>query len=122
MTYAAGRGFKRVVQSLLEVGVPADRVYGSGLTALMWAAGHANDVPEAEGLEVLELLLEAGAPADPADNRGRTALMIAAERGHGLAVSRLLEAGADASARDKDGKTAADIATGDAVEALAKGR
>ena len=39
MTYAAVRGFAEVVRRLLDAGVDAKRHYGSGLTALMWAAG-----------------------------------------------------------------------------------
>ena len=94
--------------------------YGNELTALMWAAGHTNDTPAADGMATVELLLAAGAPVAPADNRGRTALMIAAERDHPEIVARLLAAGADPAARDREGKTAADLAASAAVhEALA---
>ncbi len=84
----------------------------------MWAAGHSNDVPEAEGLATVEALLAAGAPVGPTDNRGRTALMIAAGRGHAAIAVRLIAGGADPSARDHDGNTAADLAHGDEVKAL----
>lgn len=117
MVYAAGRGYLRIVQRLLKVGIDPARTYGNDLTALMWAAGHSNDVPEAEGLATVEALLEAGAPVGPADNRGRTALMIAAGRGHAAIAARLIAAGADPAARDKDGKAAADLAADDAVRA-----
>ncbi|MHA1527728.1 MAG: ankyrin repeat domain-containing protein, partial [Alphaproteobacteria bacterium] len=83
-----------------------------------WAAGHSNDVPEAEGLATVEVLLAAGAPVGPADNRGRTALMIAAGRGHAAIVERLVAAGADPEARDNQGKTAADLAATDEVRAV----
>ena len=88
----------------------------------MWAAGHSNDVPEAEGLATVEVLLAAGAPVGPADDRGRTALMIAAGRGHAAIAARLIIAGADRAARDKQGKTAANLAANDEVRAaLARG-
>ena len=70
----------------------------------MWAAGHTNDTPAADGLATVELLLGAGAPVAPADNRGRTALMIAAERDHPEIVARLLAAGADR--RDRGSRAA----------------
>jgi len=103
---------------LLEAGIDPARAYGNDLTALMWAAGHSNDVPEAEGLATVEALLAAGAPVGPADDRGRTALMIAAGRGHAAIAARLIVAGADRSARDKQGKTAADLAANDEVRAV----
>jgi ankyrin repeat protein len=115
VVYAAARGFASLVKLLLEAGVDVNRRYGNDLTALMWAAGYANDVPLADGLETVELLLGRGARQDLADNRGRTALMIAAERGHAEVVARLIAAGADRSARDKDGRTALDLAASEAV-------
>jgi uncharacterized protein len=110
IAYAAARGFTRIVERLLGAGVDVHRRYGNALTVLMWAAGHANDVPEADGLRTVELLLGRGARLDDADNRGRTALMIAAELGHGAIVTLLLACGADPGHRDGDGKTAFDIA------------
>jgi ankyrin repeat protein len=115
IVYAAAKGFASVVEMLLVAGVEVDAVYGNDLTALMWAAGHSNDVPASEGLETVELLLSHGAGTAFADNRGRTALMIAAERGHREIVARLLAAGADPSVRDKDGHTALDLASDTAV-------
>lgn len=121
IVYAAGRGFADIVAALLDAGVDPDRRYGNDLTALMWAAGHANDAPEAEGLATVELLLARGASVEPLDDRGRSALMIAAERGHALAVSALLAAGADPGLTDREGLTALDLAAGEAVrEALAR--
>ena len=103
---------------LLAVGIDPTAVYGNDLTGLMWAAGHSNDVPEAEGLATVDVLLAAGAPVGSADNRGRTALMIAAGRGHTAIATRLIAAGADPDARDKKGKTAADLAATDEVRAV----
>ncbi len=116
MVYAAAKGFAGIVTKLLETGVDVNARYGNDLTALMWAAGHSNDVPVGEGLDTVNLLLDRGALTGLADNRGRTALMVAAERGHAEIVSRLIEAGADPRTRDKDGKDARDLASSEAVE------
>lgn len=116
--YAAGRAYPRIVQALLEAGANADGVWGHDLTPLMWAAGHANDAPAADGVAVSGLLLDAGAAIDRRDDRGRTALMIAAERGHRQMVAFLLERGANPAARDKAGLSAADLAATDAIRQL----
>ena len=81
----------------------------------MWAAGHANIVPVADGLATVELLVGRGADLDRADDRGRTALMIAAERGHAEIVAWLVAHGADADLADREGKKAADLAASPAV-------
>jgi ankyrin repeat protein len=115
IVYAAARGFSEIVERLLETGIDVNAHYGNDLTLLMWAAGHADDVPEQDGVDLVRSLIEKGARIDAADNRGRTALMIAAEQGHGAIASALIEAGADRTLRDKDGKTAADLASDDAT-------
>jgi ankyrin repeat protein len=117
IAYAAARGFSGIVEQLLGAGVDINRRYGNDLTVLIWAAGYANDVTEAEGLETVDLLIARGARLDDADNRGRTALMTAGEMGHADVTARLLEAGADPTLRDKDGKTALDLAADDSVRA-----
>ena len=76
----------------------------------MWAAGHANDVPDGDGVKTTELLLARGARLDEVDDRGRSALMMAAELGHGEIVKLLLARGAMADLKDKEGKSAADLA------------
>jgi len=91
-------------------GVDVNARYGNGLTALMWAAGHANDVPDADGVKTTELLLARGARLDDVDDRGRSALMMAAELGHGDIIKLLLARRASTDLKDKDGKTAADLA------------
>jgi ankyrin repeat protein len=116
--YAAGRGYPRIVATLIEAGADADGVWGHRLTPLMWAAGHANDAPAADGVAVAEILLEAGADLHRRDDRGRDALMIAAGRGHREMVAFLLAQGADPEARDDAGQTAADLAADDDLRAL----
>jgi ankyrin repeat protein len=83
----------------------------------MWAAGHSNDAPAAEGVRTATLLLEAGADPRSRDDRGRDALMIAAARGHTAMIALLLDHGADLTARDNIGKTAMALAETDAARA-----
>ena len=110
VVYAAARGFAAIVESLLASGVDVNARYGNDLTVLMWASGHANDVPEEDGLRLVQLLLERGAHIDDVDDRGRSALMDAAELDHGAIAEWLVAHGAKRDLRDKDGKTAADLA------------
>jgi ankyrin repeat protein len=118
IVYAAARGATRIVEMLLNAGVDPNRRYSADLTALMWAAGHADSAPKEEGLRTVKLLIERGATIDLADDRGRTALMIAAGLDHGAIAQALLAAGADRSRRDKTGKSAADLAGGAEVKAI----
>ena len=118
MVYAAAKGYAGIVRMLLAAGVAVDARYDNDLTALMWAAGHTNDVPIKEGLETVQILLDAGADPGFVDNRGRTALMIAAERGHRAIVERLLAAGADPHAVDAEGHTASDLASEEQLRAV----
>ena len=118
IVYGAAKGFAAIVSQLLDAGVPVDGRAGQDLTALMWAAGHGNDVPPDEGIETARLLLEQGASVDLTDDRGRTALMIAAERGHDEMVGVLLAAGADPAHRDRSQLSAYDLAANDRVRAL----
>lgn len=112
MVYAAAKGFSDSVRLLLAAGVAPDARYGNDLTALMWAAGHANDVPVGDGVATVSVLLDHDATVDLQDNRGRTALMIAAQMGHAEVVERLIAAGARTGLKDKDGQTAGDLAAG----------
>jgi uncharacterized protein len=118
--YAAARGAAAIVEKLLDAGVDPNARYRADLSALMWAAGHADNVAEDAGLRTVKLLISRGAKVDLVDDRGRSALMIAAGLGHGAIVQTLLAAGADRNARDKTGKSAADLAaTPDIKAALA---
>ncbi len=118
IVYAAAKGFTDTVRLLLAAGVNADTRYGNDLTVLMWAAGHANDVPVGDGVAVIAMLVEAGATLDLQDNRGRTALMVASSLDHAKSVEALLKAGARADIADNEGKTARDLAGGEGVLAV----
>jgi len=118
IVYAAARGAAPIVAMLLDAGVDVNKRYGADLTALMWAAGHADNAPGAQGLATVKLLIARGAKLDLADDRGRTALMIAAGLGHGEIAQALREAGADPALRDKAGKPAADLASGADIQAI----
>jgi ankyrin repeat protein len=117
IVYAAGKGLTSIVLLLLDSGLDVNAAYGHDLTALMWAAGHANIVPVQDGLATVKLLVKRGAELDRVDDRGRTALMIAAERGHAEIAAWLVENGADPTIEDRDGKTARDLAGSRAVAA-----
>ena len=122
IVYAAGKGLtRRSSMLLLDAGVDVNKTYAHDLTALMWAAGHANIVPARTGLATVELLVTRGAELDVVDDRGRSALMIAAERGHAEIAAWLVAHGADAGLADKEGKTALDLAAAPAVSRSAEG-
>ncbi len=118
IVYAAGRGFTPVVARLLAAGTDVNARYGNQLTVLMWAAGHANDVPVDDGVGLVTMLLDKGAAVEARDDRGRTALMAAAELGHAEIVALLLKHGADPRDRDHAGKSAADLASAEPVRAM----
>lgn len=117
IVYAAGRGYIETVKQLLEHSdkIEANTRYGNNLTALMWAAGHGNDVPAPDGLAVVEYLLAEGADPDLMDNRGRNALHIAAERGHTSIVERLVKIVTDVNAKDADGNTPLGLTSNPAI-------
>jgi len=110
IVYAAGRGYTGIVARLLDAGVKVDARYSHDLSALMWAAGHSNDVPVGEGLSTVKLLVDRGAKLDLVDDRGRSALMTAAQRDHSEIATLLIARGADATLADRQGRTALEIA------------
>jgi len=120
--YAAARGQDGIVAALLDAGIDANARYGAELTALMWAAGHADNAPAGGALRTVQLLLARGAKLDFVDDRGRGALMIAAQLGHTELVDALLTAGADKTLKDKTGKTALDLAGNAEIQALLTAR
>lgn len=119
--YAAGKGFASTVEQFIGASAPTNAVDAHALTPLMWAAGHANDVPADEAIATIELLLARGASIDLQDDRGRSALMIAAERGHDEVVRHLMAAGADRLQRDKNGRSALDLAANPSIRTLLEG-
>ena len=76
--YAAGKGSAAIVGLLLDAGADVNKPYAHELTPLMWAAGHADVVPQKNGIATVELLASRGADLNRVDDRGRSALMIAA--------------------------------------------
>jgi ankyrin repeat protein len=115
--YAGGRGFPAIVRMLLERGVDVNTHYGNNLTALMWAAGHADEAGSQDVRDLMSLLIERGARLDDQDDRGRSALMIAAQLGHVAATDVLVEHGANKALKDKSGKTAQDLAAAPDLQA-----
>ena len=115
IVYAAAEGNSAVISLLLAAGVDVNTKYQNDLTALMWAAGHADNAAEGDGVKLVTLLLDKGASVDEADDRGRTALMIAAERGHDAIVDLLMSRGATANRRDRGGLSALDLTKSAAV-------
>jgi len=118
IVYAAARGAAPIVDLLLNAGVDVNARYRADLTALMWAAGHADNVAADAGLQTVKLLLARGAKLDLVDDRGRSALMIAAGLGHAAIAQALVDAGEDRTLRDKSGKSAADLAAAPEIKSI----
>lgn len=109
IVYAAQKGNAGIVAMLLESGLDVNARYAHAWTALMFVAGHGDDVPPAKGVEMAELLLDRGADANLTNDFGRTALMIAAQNNRVEIVSLLLARGADPRVMDIQDESAIDL-------------
>ncbi len=115
---AAMRGDLDAVRALLEQGADANEAQGDGMTALHWAARHAD-------AEMAGLLITAGANVEAGTRIGRyTPLHLAGRAGGAAVVEALLAAGADVHARTTNsGVTplhlAAESGSSDAIRVLA---
>jgi ankyrin repeat protein len=97
---AAMRRDLETVRALLRQGVDVNAAQGDGMTALHWAATHADAA-------LTEVLLYAGANVKATSRLGRhTPLHVAAEAGAAPVVTALLARGADANAATSTGATA----------------
>jgi len=99
----ARSGGTRMLQPLLEAGVPVDIRTSDGDSLLMLAISHKQP-------DTARFLLEKGADPNLANNQLRTPLMAAAVANQVETVDLLLKAGADPRATDMDGARAADLA------------
>ena len=82
---AALNGNKKLVQELLDAGVPVDATNNEGDTALMYAARRGHK-------EISLFLIDANAQIDAKNNDGRTALMWAARWGRKKICQLLVDA------------------------------
>lgn len=95
---AADTGFKHLVTTLYECGVPIDCEDQHGYTALMRATAGYHDI--------VRLLLDEGAEVNRRNMNGETALLLAIQYGHEDIVKMLLDSKADVYAMNSWGHTA----------------
>jgi ankyrin repeat protein len=95
--YAAERGHRQVVETLLNHGVPADIGLETYMAPIHWAAGHGQ-------VEIIRLLVERGANVNGSDSYGGMTPLFKAG-GHPLAIEALLDLGALIDAQDRAGYT-----------------
>ena len=101
--FAAGRGSRLAVQTLLDAGALVDRRNPVGQTALQCAARN-------EFEDVVKELLDKNANVNAKDENDQTALHGAAGQGNKSIVKLLLDSNADVNAEDLDGQTAIQFA------------
>lgn len=114
----ARNGGTRMLQPLLEAGVPVDLRTSEGDSLLMLATHHNH-------ADTVRFLLEKGANPNLANHRLHTPLMAAAISNEVGILELLLEAGADPRVTDANGASALDLAkehgATDAAQRLAAG-
>lgn len=104
MGIAASYGRTRVIQALLDAGVPIAFRDQFGRTALHLAGNVAN------AHELIAFLVDKGLDLDLTDSAGMTALHVAVNEGRSFVAYSLIDAGANRTLRDNQGRTAADLA------------
>lgn len=104
MGIAASYGRTRVIQALLDAGVPIAFRDQFGRTALHLAGNVAN------AHELIAFLVDKGLDLDLTDSAGMTALHVAVNEGRSFVAYSLIDAGAIRTLRDNQGRTAADLA------------
>jgi uncharacterized protein len=92
--YAASKAYVVIVRRLADAGVDLNHKYDHGLTALMWAAGYADEAGVEDVSEVLGFLFDKGVSLNDKDDRGKSALAIARDLKHREVVDLLLSRGA----------------------------
>lgn len=102
---AAGDGDSTQVSALLDGGVDANTITGSGSYAL-------NNAAVENEIEVIKILLDRGANPNVQNSQGDTPLICATKYAGGKAatVRLLVDAGTDKAIQDDNGKTALDYA------------
>ena len=96
--WAAARGYKDFVQTLIDAKADPNQTNFYGRTPLISAV-------ESGNIEITRALIQAGADLNKADNKGMTPLMVAARYRHKEVVQTLINAGADLNKTNSDGKT-----------------
>ena len=110
---AAYKGDVSLVESLLQKGVPVDRVDRHYLTALFYAA-------RSNRTDVIRLLLQKGADVNKRDNIGNTPVHWAALNDSTEAIAVLIEYGASINITNDKGQKPIDWARGDGSEAAVR--
>ena len=100
---ASFKGYSEIVKFLLSRGLPANKIFAGGTTAL-----HA--VSFGDHVETANVLLKNGANINATKEDGFTPLHSAAFYGAGKVVKLLVERGADLDVKDKNGLTPLDVA------------
>ena len=114
LPYAAGKGYKAVVQQLLNKGAAVEAKDCYGRAPLSWAAEKGYEA-------VIQQLLDKGAVVDTRDYSDlRTPLLWAAEKGYEAVVRQLLDKGVAVEARDLDGRTPLSLAAEKGHEAVVR--